>query len=350
MVVIQKGLDLELLAEFSFSTDRKIYGCAHFPEVDREKEFILSEAIEKALPNFMQHPILHYQHTERPVGTLTKAEIRDGALYVEGSIFDTSDTDDVWHEIESGAINKFSIFGKRVKGTPECSISPVIRSTPCVTKAMVLYSISVVGDNAMNESTFLNVAKGGSMEEDKEKDEKKEEVEKSDTEEVEEKPTLEKSESNISSVLERLGNVEGILSRLVESDKQVHSEMGKGEEEDMADSKKEEETVEKCNDTKMKKAEEPVVKAEEPVSTEKKEEEAPAFITKAALDDEIKKALDKFDTIQKAYSDLKKEHDELKGEVEKIKEFTIQKAGNVVFITGKDTDNPMISNLKAVEG
>ena len=59
------------------STDRQIYGRAHFPDLDREKELIVIEAIEKALPDFMKHPILHYQHSERPVGMVNKAYIKN---------------------------------------------------------------------------------------------------------------------------------------------------------------------------------------------------------------------------------------------------------------------------------
>ena len=120
----------------------------------------------------------------------------------------------------------------------------------------------------------------------------------------------------------------------------------------MAEDNKEE-TVEKCNDTKMKKAEE-VVKAEPEVKETPEKDantETPDFITKAALDGEIKKALDQIETIQKAHDEMKKAHDELKAEVEKMKEFTIQKAGNVVVIQEQaKADNPMMGNFKAVEG
>lgn len=341
MVVLQKGNELELLTKLKYTTDRKIYGCAHFPEVDREKELILSEAIEKGLPDFMEHPILHYQHTERPVGVINKAEIgEDGALLLEGSIFDTPDTDDVWDEIVSGGLNKFSVFGKRIKGSQECALSPIVRSTPCVTKAMVIYSISVVGDNAMNQNTFLKVAKGGNSmpeEEEKKKEEgKDEDVEKGDAEQ--EMPTLAHSESNISSVLERIGNLEKAFEEMKQMPEPTE-EIGKGEdEEETMEEKKEDKEVEKCSDVK---------KADE-ATPEVKEEaiEAPVtdFITKATFNDEIKKALVQIDTIQKAYNDLKER-------VDKMEEFAIQKGGNIVFIKEDGaTDNPMIDNLKAVEG
>lgn len=354
MVVIQKGSDIELIAEFTYTTDRKIKGCAHFPRVDRENEFILSDAIEKALPDFMQHPILHYQHTERPVGVLEKAEINNGALYVEGSIFDTSDTDDVWREITStpSRINKFSIYGKRLHGSPECSVSPTVRTSPCITKAMVLYSISVVGPNAMNPDTYL-VAKGGGStpvaESEKEKEkEEKEEVEKSDEQPAPMQPELATSESNISSVLKRIGDLEKAVAGM---NQQVpETSIDKGEDKEMEEDKKEE-VVEKCNDTKMKKAEEPEKDLNVEVSKAETAEPAPEFIVKATLDGEMKKALDMIDTIQKAYDTLSKEHADLKSKVEKMEQFTIQKGGTVVLINDTGiSNNPMLNNLKAVEG
>jgi phage head maturation protease len=338
---MQKGSNLQLVAEFTISGDREIYGVAHVPTIDRENELILSEAIRNALPEYMKLPILHVQHTERPVGTVTKALVDDqGKLHVWGKIKATPDTDDVWEDISAGNLNKFSIFGKRLKGTPECSLHPTLRTSPCVSKAMTLFSISVVGDNAMNEETFLRVAKAygsGSMEEeDKKKEDKEEEVEKSD--EMTNVPELAKSEANISSVLERLGKVEGILSQLVESDKQVHSEMGKAEDEDeekdtMEEKKKEDETVEKCNDTPVKKADEVEVKVDSEVK--------PDIITKADLVGYITKA--DFDVITKAYDDLK-------SRVEKMEKETIEKGGNVVIIQTPDysKDNPMLGNADAV--
>jgi len=113
MEVIQKGRELQLKVDFTIDTERKIRGCAHFPTIDKERELILSDAISKALPDFMKHPILHYRHTERPVGTVTKAYIdNDGAFHIEGSIYDTPDTDDVWEQVKKGELNKFSIYGK----------------------------------------------------------------------------------------------------------------------------------------------------------------------------------------------------------------------------------------------
>lgn len=330
LFLIQKGNHLQLIADFSFTTDRKIRGCAHFPDIDRENELILSEAIKKALPQYMQHPILHVQHTERPVGTVTKAEIdAEGALQIEGSIFDTPDTNDVWRDIESGKLNKFSIFGRRDLGSAECQIDPGMRTSPCVTKALTLFSISIVGENAMNPKTFLEVAKGDTTE----TEENKEEVEKCGVcSKKGEDEELQKSPSNPSEMLgrldsveksgaelgDRLSRIEETLAKLVESDKKVHDTMDKAEDSEMEETEKKEEVVEKAA----------VV-----------EEPKPEFIVKATMESEIKKAVDdvkkaydeEFATIEKAYTDLK-------ATVESMKKETIEKGGHVVVITKEQVD------------
>lgn len=339
---------LQLVADFSIESDRKIYGIAHVPVIDRENELILADAVRKALPEYMKLPILHVQHTERPVGTVTKAYVDEqGRLHIYADIKDSDDTDDIWTGIKTGELNKFSIFGKRDIASPECALAPNQRVSPCVTKALTLFSISVVGDNAMNQETFLEVAKafeersdGMDKEEDKKDDQvekcnqfKKEdtedEVEKSDM--PQESDMLLKDDRNLSGILERLGNIESTLSQLVESDKQVHDTMGKAEDE-------EEDEMEEKKEEKVEKAA-PVV--ETPVVVE--------TITKADLSGYITKA--ELDTIQKAHDELKKAYDDLTTRVTKMEQETIEKGGNVVIIQKDYLDaNPSVDNLNAIGG
>lgn len=348
--VIQKGKELQLQTNFTIHTDRKISGCAHFETIDREKEIVLLKALAEALPEFMQHPILHYQHSERPVGTVTKAEIRDNGLYLEASIFDTHDTDDVWSEIQKGEINKYSIYGIRKSSSPECKLHPAARTSPCVTKALDLWSISVVGDNAINQETYLNVVKShgyykngdiliraetaensnfmhekvDNMPFGEDEEKKEEEVEKSDGTELLTEPT------NTSEIMTRLGKVESILQQLVESDKQVHATMDKGEEMTETEEQKEE-TVEKCNDGKVTKADETSAPTED-------------TITKAYVADEVKKAFDAIDEIKKAQSDIL-------ARIETIEKNKIEKGGTVVVLVDeKDSINPALSNLEMIGG
>jgi len=349
--LIQKGGVLQLVADFSIQSDRKIYGVAHVPVIDRENEIILADAIRKALPEYMKLPILHVQHTERPVGTVTKAFVDEsGKLHIYADIKDTEDTNDVWSDIESGELNKFSIFGKRDDASPECALAPTQRISPCVTKALTLFSISVVGDNAMNQDTFLRVAKaynersdGMSEEEEKKKDEdevekchdlkkddgteddkkKEDEVEKSDVPELNHEPT------NISAIMGRLDGIEKSVATLYEMASPV--EKSEDEEDDKVDEKE-------------KKEEEKVEKAVPPVEDVPKDEkkEQPDYVVKAALDGYVTKA--ELGTIQKAF-------DELKAKVEKMENETIEKGGHVVFISKAALEeNPQIDNLSAIEG
>ena len=139
---------------------RKIRGMVSSPNQDLEKEIITAKAFREALSNFMKHPILHVRHTERPVGLATSAVVKaNGESHIEAEIFTSEDTDDVWDEIEKGSLCKYSIFGRRKVVEGPCHLSPGMRSSPCITKALDLWSISLVGNNAINQDTYLEIAK-----------------------------------------------------------------------------------------------------------------------------------------------------------------------------------------------
>lgn len=136
---------------------------------------------------------------------------------------------------------------------------------------------------------------------------------------------LEKSEGNTSSILDRLGKVESVLQDLVNSDKQVHSEMGKGEEMTETEEKKEE--VEKCNDLTKK--------ADETVET-------------VSQEDLIQKALTaKVDEITKAFTD---KITALEAKIESMEKEKIEKGGQVVVINdiAKASKPAMLSNMEAL--
>jgi len=147
---------------------RKVYGLATDPQLDRENETILKKAIEEALPNFMMLPIMHLDHTERPVGWFTKAEFRGQDLYVEACVKPTSDCDEFWKDVKKasgmGKPYQFSIYGDRVECTPSCALDPKSRTEPCITKALALYSISICQPgSAINPNTFAEVMKAMSI-------------------------------------------------------------------------------------------------------------------------------------------------------------------------------------------
>lgn len=130
------------------------------PKPDRENEVIETAAMRQALHNFMKHPILHLQHTERPVGTALEAVVKaNGETHIEAEIYDTDDTDDVWQLIEKGLLSKYSIYGRRKQTAGQCHLFPHQRTSPCITKSLDLWSVSIVGTNAVNQDTYLEIAK-----------------------------------------------------------------------------------------------------------------------------------------------------------------------------------------------
>lgn len=327
---IQKGRELSFSIDFSILSDRRIGGLAHFEQADLENEIIEIDAILKALPDFMEHPVIHYQHTERPIGTITKAEIKDKGLWIEGSIYDTPDTDDVWDEIQNGSLNKYSIYGRRLKGNDQCRIPPENRMSPCVTKAIALWSISAVGDNAINQMTFLEVMKAlrGDTVTDTEEETKQK------AEETPQEPELLKAEGNMSSILERISGLEETVKGL---------------------------TTPAPQEDETEKAEEPEEVVEEKAEPEDEPEEetkgcgcAKAAPIESDPADEIVKA----DVIQKAFDEFKKANDlrfaELESRIVEMEAQTIKKGGNVVIIPSQMTPedraaiNPMIQNARAL--
>ncbi len=168
---MQKGgkqlfvFDLHVLDD----SQRKVSGIATGPQLDRENESVLKSAIEKALPNFMMLPVMHLDHTERPVGWFTKAEFRGQDLYVEACVKPTSDCDPFWEDVKKadreGKPYQFSIFGERTDCTDACRLDPSQRAEPCITKGLELYSISICHPGtAINPNTFAEVMKAMGIE------------------------------------------------------------------------------------------------------------------------------------------------------------------------------------------
>lgn len=155
-----------------------ISGIANSPIPDRENELISSDAMEKAIPAFLKLPVLHVDHTERPVGGITACRVlksgdpvlnpnhrdfdikaKEGDTYFKAYIPEDGDCDDVWDAIEKGRYNRISIYGVRTMASAECKLHPHERVSPCVTKAIRLWSFSLVGENAINPNSYIKIAK-----------------------------------------------------------------------------------------------------------------------------------------------------------------------------------------------
>lgn len=144
----------------SGGSSRRIAGVASTPDIDRENEIILKSAIHDALEFFMQHPIIHLNHSERPIGTVTKATFQGNDLYIEADIYDDDSTTDVWDDILRGTLSQWSIFGRPRAREGQCNVPAGRRTGPCITKALWLDSISLCpGGNAINTRTFATIIK-----------------------------------------------------------------------------------------------------------------------------------------------------------------------------------------------
>jgi hypothetical protein len=142
-----------------------VTGCASVPEPDDENEIVTKEAIETALPDFMQLSILHLDHSERPVGPITESWFEDDKFMIRGPIKPTDDCTDVRIRIKSGELSQFSIFGRRISGTPSCRLNPSQRSETCKTTRLFLDSVSICPKgNAINGNSYLEHNGGGIVE------------------------------------------------------------------------------------------------------------------------------------------------------------------------------------------
>jgi len=320
---------------------REIEGIATAPVVDAEKEIILRKAVEDALPNYLRLPVLSYMHSERPIGMVKEAKfLDDNSLYIKGWIKDTPDTDDVWSKILKGEINAFSIYGRRIEGSPECKLHPNNRNSPCITKSIHMDAITLCGDNKINPSAGFNVIK--SLFEDIVNNEntdnnilsKDSEMKDMDSEEkpIEKGCDLEKMSL---SVEERLDKVEKMLTEYIESTQPVNKgdEMESNTEmvEDNVEAKVTEEVI-------------PVTKAEAVIEDTKEE-----TFSKAEMVDEITKATEEF---KKSVDEIKKSFDTeiatLREELESVKNETILKSGPIVVLDESATAEEVSGNASAL--
>ena len=323
--------------------------------------------MEAAIPAFMKLPILHVDHTERPVGAVSECRVlksgdpvlepghekydsdaKLGDTYFEGMIPEDGDTDDIWSKVEKGHYNKISIYGVRTEASEECSLAPHERVSPCVTKAIRLWSFSLVGNNAINPGSYIKIAKSFSSD------------------------LCEEFQEN---TIELIKAAFPDTNMAPDADQQDDQKTGS------------EANIEKCSDSVKKSELDPVIqdvtfmkgemselktgidgilnilkKTDDSVENVKKAETAPPvenndYITKASLENTI-------DLIVKAkvelvVNEIKKSYDakftEMEKQIEAFGGETIRKGGNAVILDmdGKSLgkmDNSFLSNLDALEG
>lgn len=96
--------------------ERMVFGYASTPEMDSDGEIIKVEALEKALPDYLQFPTLREMHQAKAIGVTKNAEIRNGkgqkeGLYIGAKVV----SDEAWKLVKEGVYKAFSIGGNVVK-------------------------------------------------------------------------------------------------------------------------------------------------------------------------------------------------------------------------------------------
>lgn len=116
-----------------------IKGYANTADKDRVGDVVLPSAFEKTLPEYMENPVVLFQHNwDKIIGKCVKAEVQKEGLYVECEISGAKDVDDVRTKIAEGSLKTFSI------GYNE-TLSDYDETHACnVVKELELLEISVV--------------------------------------------------------------------------------------------------------------------------------------------------------------------------------------------------------------
>lgn len=132
----------------------KIQGFASTPDVDLAQDVIQPEAFRSSLAEYMKRGTTLFMHDWYgiPIGKMTKAEIKEGGLWVEGAVLPTSDGKDVAMMIEAGVLDAFSVgFGiKKSENDEETGIRTITD--------LHLHEISVV-NAGMNPAALFTQAK-----------------------------------------------------------------------------------------------------------------------------------------------------------------------------------------------
>lgn len=125
---------------------RMVYGWASTDDIDSDGEIIEAQALEKALPNYLQYPTIREMHQPKVAGTTKNAEITSkngkSGLYIGAKVV----TDDAWKLVKEGVYRGFSIGGE------------VVRRSGNIIKELILTEISLV-DVPANKSAKIEIWK-----------------------------------------------------------------------------------------------------------------------------------------------------------------------------------------------
>lgn len=138
-----------------------IEGYANTNDKDRVSDIVLPTAFTKTLPEYMENPVLLFQHNwDLVIGTVTDAKITDKGLYVKAKISNAKDVEDVRTKINEGALRTFSIGYNEVDAVED----PTKKAN--IVKELELLEISVVTIPANSKAKFTVVSSEKSEEKD----------------------------------------------------------------------------------------------------------------------------------------------------------------------------------------
>lgn len=126
-----------------------IKGYANTADKDRVGDVVLPSAFTKSLPEYMENPVILFQHDwDKVVGKCIKADITEEGLYVECEVSQAKDVEDVKTKIAEGTLKTFSIGYNEI-------LADYDESSACnVVKELELLEISVVTIPANPKAKF----------------------------------------------------------------------------------------------------------------------------------------------------------------------------------------------------
>lgn len=130
----------------------QIEGYANTVDKDRVGDVVLPAAFEKTLPQYMENPVLLFQHDwDKVIGTVTSAEVDDKGLLIKAKVSNAKDVEDVRTKIAEGSLRTFSIGYNEVDAVFD------ERTKTNVIKELELLEISVVTIPANANAKFTVV-------------------------------------------------------------------------------------------------------------------------------------------------------------------------------------------------
>lgn len=126
--------------------EHMVYGWASTPQLDSDGEVIAVEALEKALPKYLQFPTIREMHQPKAVGTTKNAEVSEKGLYIGAKIV----AEDAWKLVKEGVYTAFSVGGN------------IVEKVKNVIHDMELIEISLV-DVPANKGAVIELWKSGKV-------------------------------------------------------------------------------------------------------------------------------------------------------------------------------------------